>query len=285
MRWTLPEVLAVAMLAACALLFPPDIDPGTAAAAPGVPDGSALQPPRLVFEHRVGKLLVSGTTKSSTHETGLLRLAREQFAGSDIITDLRPGVVFPAYWEAASTRLLHALAATESGVAVLEAGAARVRGVTSDQAELASRLAAVREALPARASLVEDVAVVSGTASLDELCQTHFANAVTERVAFRQSSAELRTSAFAALDKLVDLAHDCRANRIAIVGHTDSTGNEDWNRALSLARAKAVAEYLVRSGIEPQRLIVEGVGSADPVADNDTAYGRGQNRRIEFELR
>ena len=285
MRWTLPEVLAVAMLAAFALLFPPRIDPGAASAVPELVDGSALDSPRLVMEHRAGKLLVSGMTSSSVHEADLLRLAREQFADSDIGADLRPGVVFPAYWEAASTRLLHALAATKSGVAVLETGTARIRGVTSDPIELESRLAAFREDLPAGSSVLEDVAVVSQSASLDELCRTNFANAVTERVAFRQSSAELRTSAYAVLDKLIELANDCRANRIAVIGHTDSTGNEGWNRALSLARAQAVADYLVRGGIQPQRLIVEGVGSADPIADNDTPYGRNQNRRIEFELR
>jgi OOP family OmpA-OmpF porin len=285
MRWTLPEVLTVAILATLALLFPPWLDPGAAGANPEVTDGSALDPPRLVLEHRVGKLLVSGMARSAAHEADLLRLAREQFADSDIGTDLRPGVLFPSHWEAASRRLLHALAATESGVAVLESGAARIRGVTSDPAGLASRLAALREELPVGASVVEDVTVVGQTASLDELCLTNFANAVTEQVAFRQSSAELRTSAYAVLDKLIDLANDCRGNRIAVIGHTDSTGNENWNRALSRARAQSVADYLVRGGIQPQRLIVEGVGSADPVADNDTAYGRRQNRRIEFELR
>jgi OOP family OmpA-OmpF porin len=285
MRWSLPEVLAVAMLAALALLFPPWLDPGAAGAMSEVGDGSALDPPRLVLEHRVGQLLVSGMTRSAAHEANLLRLAKEQFADSEIGTDLRPGVLFPDYWEAASSRLLHALAATESGVAVLESGAARIRAVTSDPAGLASRLAALRAELPTDTRVVEDVAVVGQTASLDELCRTNFANAVTERVAFRQSSAELRTSAYAVLDKLIDLANDCRANRIAIIGHTDATGNESWNLALSLARAQAVADYLVRGGIQPQRLIVEGVGSAEPVAANDTPYGRRQNRRIEFELR
>ena len=162
---------------------------------------------------------------------------------------------------------------------------ARIRGVTSDPATLRSRLAFVRESLPAGAGVVEDVAVVSRSASLDELCRTNFASAVNAPIAFRLSSAELRTSSYALLDKLIEVARDCLASRIAITGHTDATGSEDWNRALSVARAQAVADYLVRGGIQPQRLIVAGVGSVMPIADNATPHGRGQNRRIEFELR
>ncbi len=63
------------------------------------------------------------------------------------------------------------------------------------------------------------------------------------------------------------------------------SGNEARNRQLSLARAQSVADYLVRNGVPASQLIVAGVGSSDPAADNATAYGRGLNRRIEFELR
>jgi outer membrane protein OmpA-like peptidoglycan-associated protein len=52
-----------------------------------------------------------------------------------------------------------------------------------------------------------------------------------------------------------------------------------------MARAQAVADHLVKSGIDPERLLVRGLGSSVPIADNSTAQGRGLNRRIEFELR
>ena len=281
----MPEFLTITILAAVALLFSPALDPGAAGSGSGFPAGSVLDPPRLVFDRRVGKLLLSGTSSSSQQEAGLLLLARTQFPDSDIDNDLRPGVVFPDYWEAAGNRLLQALTATESAVAVMEAGEARIRGVTSDPVALASRLALLRASLPADTEFIEDVAVIDRSTPLDELCRTNFANAMTGPVAFRQSSAELRTSSHALLDKVIEVANDCRSRRIVITGHTDATGNEDWNRALSLARAQAVADYLVHGGIRPQRLIVEGAGSTVPVADNATPYGRARNRRIEFELR
>ena len=58
-----------------------------------------------------------------------------------------------------------------------------------------------------------------------------------------------------------------------------------WNRQLSLQRARIVADHLIAQGVDPERLLVDGRGSAEPIADNATALGRERNRRIEFELR
>ena len=127
-------------------------------------------------------------------------------------------------------------------------------------------------AAAARVEAGDDVAVVRKPTSLNELCHMNFANTVTESVDFRQSSAEVRTSSHSLLDRIIDIANDCRAYRIAITGHSDASGDENRNRKLSRARAQAVADYLVRGGIQPQRLIVDGVGSAEPVADNATPH-------------
>jgi OOP family OmpA-OmpF porin len=86
------------------------------------------------------------------------------------------------------------------------------------------------------------------------------------------------------LDEIAEIATDCPTASITVTGHTDSTGNESTNRALSEARAKSVVTYLIERGIEPQRLTTNGVGSAGAIASNDDAAGRQVNRRIEFEL-
>jgi outer membrane protein OmpA-like peptidoglycan-associated protein len=72
--------------------------------------------------------------------------------------------------------------------------------------------------------------------------------------------------------------------KLRISGHTDSTGNPDKNRELSLARAEAVATYIASKGISRDRLISEGHGADKPIADNATKDGRQQNRRIEFQV-
>jgi len=116
------------------------------------------------------------------------------------------------------------------------------------------------------------------------LCQRVFSRAGSEAVNFKQSSADIRTSSHATLDALVSIAYDCSETRISITGHSDSSGYEVHNRRLSLQRAQAVADYLARGGISHDRLLVTGVGSSFPIADNSSEPGRNLNRRIEFEM-
>ena len=74
------------------------------------------------------------------------------------------------------------------------------------------------------------------------------------------------------------------AMTITIVGHTDSRGSQEGNEVLSLERAEAIKAFFVDSGIEPERLTTEGAGASEPIASNDTAAGRSDNRRIQFFL-
>jgi outer membrane protein OmpA-like peptidoglycan-associated protein len=69
---------------------------------------------------------------------------------------------------------------------------------------------------------------------------------------------------------------------VTIEGHTDSTGDPDYNKTLSLQRAKAVRTLVMSGGVPKARLLVAGLGGTDPVADDGTADGRQQNRRIEL---
>lgn len=71
---------------------------------------------------------------------------------------------------------------------------------------------------------------------------------------------------------------------IDVIGYTDSIGSADYNVGLSLRRATAVAEYLVSQGVSADLIDVSGMGEADPVASNDTAEGRAQNRRVEVHV-
>jgi outer membrane protein OmpA-like peptidoglycan-associated protein len=72
---------------------------------------------------------------------------------------------------------------------------------------------------------------------------------------------------------------------IKIVGFTDSTGKVDYNQTLSEKRAKSVYDYLMQDqGISSSRMTFEGKGVNDPVASNDTAEGRAQNRRVEITI-
>ena len=72
--------------------------------------------------------------------------------------------------------------------------------------------------------------------------------------------------------------------KVAVVGHTDSTGDFRYNLGLSQRRAEALARELVQNGVAQDRIAPVGVGEIAPVADNGTAEGRAQNRRVDVVL-
>ena len=72
--------------------------------------------------------------------------------------------------------------------------------------------------------------------------------------------------------------------RVTIIGHTDSKGSDAYNMALGMRRAVAVRDKLIEFGLDPSRILgVESRGESEPIAPNDTAEGRFENRRIEFK--
>lgn len=72
---------------------------------------------------------------------------------------------------------------------------------------------------------------------------------------------------------------------VQIVGHTDSTGQAAYNRTLSQRRAQSVAGILTAGGVASNRIATQGMGMTQPIASNDTAAGRAQNRRVEIVIR
>ncbi len=89
---------------------------------------------------------------------------------------------------------------------------------------------------------------------------------------------------FKILDKIIRVLKKYEKYSITIEGHTDSTGDESFNLKLSKQRAEAVGEYLVKSGVDAERLSYEGYGSQFPIDTNETKEGRARNRRVEFLL-
>ncbi|MEQ8402992.1 MAG: OmpA family protein [Roseitalea porphyridii] len=89
---------------------------------------------------------------------------------------------------------------------------------------------------------------------------------------------------FPTLDSVALVLQRYNQTLINVYGHTDSTGDDSYNQALSQRRAQSVANYLGARGVNPQRFLVSGFGESRPIADNSTEAGRAQNRRVEIEL-
>ncbi|MCC5867766.1 MAG: OmpA family protein [Gammaproteobacteria bacterium] len=98
---------------------------------------------------------------------------------------------------------------------------------------------------------------------------------------FATGRSDLTGGAGPNLDKLANFLREYPDRTVLIEGHTDSVGSESSNFLLSERRADSVKSYLVRQGIESGRISTAGLGQGSPVAGNDTATGRQQNRRVE----
>jgi outer membrane protein OmpA-like peptidoglycan-associated protein len=100
-------------------------------------------------------------------------------------------------------------------------------------------------------------------------------------VLFRTDSADLLPGAAVNLDRLAAFLRARPDVQVEVDGHTDSTGSADHNLALSQQRANTVRQALVARGVDPTRIVAQGMGETAPVASNDIAGGRQLNRRVE----
>ena len=100
-------------------------------------------------------------------------------------------------------------------------------------------------------------------------------------ILFATGKSDLNTSSKASLSKFAASLKETPETDVTIYGHTDNTGSRDLNVKLSKARAESVAGFLISNGIQKERLTTDGKAFDEPVADNSTAEGRTQNRRVE----
>lgn len=112
-------------------------------------------------------------------------------------------------------------------------------------------------------------------------------NMVMPSVTFATNSATIQPKFQAALNNVARvLAEGGTSSKLALVihGHTDNTGTDAINNPLSQSRANSVMNYLSKQGISSARMSARGYGSSSPIADNSTAAGREQNRRVEITV-
>ncbi len=107
---------------------------------------------------------------------------------------------------------------------------------------------------------------------------------VLNNIFFDTGEATLRPESYAELGILYSMMTDNPSLKIEISGHTDNVGSAVLNQRLSEERARAVVDFLVERGVDPDRLTYKGYGFERPIASNETAEGRQQNRRTEFEI-
>ena len=103
-------------------------------------------------------------------------------------------------------------------------------------------------------------------------------------VTFASGSPNINADFYGVLNAVALVLKEYDKTTVDVVGHTDSVGSESYNQQLSENRARSVAEYLSSQGILPARLLLAGMGEAQPIASNDTPEGRTQNRRVTIQI-
>lgn len=108
---------------------------------------------------------------------------------------------------------------------------------------------------------------------------------ISGKILFETGNAKLKKVSYEVLDEVVfALEKHPEIIKLQVVGHTDSDGDAKANKSLSKRRAAAVMQYLIKNGIEKDRLSAIGEGEDVPIADNETEEGKDKNRRVEFEI-
>jgi OOP family OmpA-OmpF porin len=217
-----------------------------------------------------------------------LQLAKQQLASANS--------------EAERTRILADIQAKEAALANAQANAKareaeRARAEAADQAreaEMARAAAAdqAREAEKARAE-AEDQAreAEKARAELALLMKelSELQGQLTDRgivltigdVLFATDKSNLNASAQISMDKIAAFLQEKQNRNLLVEGHTDSVGSDEYNQGLSEQRAASVKSALVKRGIASERIVTIGYSKKYPLASNDTAAGKQQNRRVE----
>jgi outer membrane protein OmpA-like peptidoglycan-associated protein len=101
-------------------------------------------------------------------------------------------------------------------------------------------------------------------------------------VSFDTNRYEIKSNLRPILDRFATTLNQNPVTTVTIIGHTDSTGSDAINNPLSVNRAASTRDYLVARGVATNRIAIDGRGSREPIADNNTIDGRAKNRRVEI---
>jgi len=237
------------------------------------------------------KVVLNGYVRNEAERTRILNEAEALFPGavSDNKVRIANGAPNEKWIDTISANVadLHKL---DTGRYTLQDTQSLLRGTTSD--------ASLRDAINSRVSGLKSLGYSPATnitvpqtaaANVGEIksqavCQEIFDDLKGDnKINFIVNRAEIRgAKSFDLLNSIASASKQCSAFRVAVTGHTDSDGNEAYNQQLSEARANNVVAYLVTNGVELSQLTASGMGETSPIAGNDTAAGKAQNRRIEF---
>ena len=265
-------------------------------------------------------ITLDGSVLSGAVGKSLIEKLNSVYTKGSVASSMAPRNPSPAGFAAAQASLLQGLAALNEGKASLNDNAASLTGVAANEDVKAAVIKSVTEALPGGYELASEISVVPPPPAPEpapapeptpapapdpkpapapepapepaptpvpdpNACIAEIAGILSQgQINFQVSKAIIRDDSKETLVSIADALKSCPAADVEIGGHTDSDGNEVNNQSLSEARAIAVRDVLVQSGLDGAKITAKGYGESQPIADNDNRENKAKNRRIEFRL-
>jgi len=247
--------------------------------------GNAIKAPPYIFQANkdpvADTVTLAGYVPDNAAHAAIVAAVGRKFFSGKLVDNLKASAGAPQGFANAAIAALGALSRVMSDREVKLSGDA-LYAVAADQ---------IRDGLggqlPQGWTAKAEVSVKPVASSVDAtVCQQLFYELLGKaRIRFESGKASIDKDSMGLLDRLIETALRCPSANIEVAGHTDSDGDDNANKVLSEKRAQAVADYLVKAGLPPDRLKAVGYGSQQPIATNDTEEGKAKNRRIDFVVK
>ncbi|MDP9164896.1 MAG: OmpA family protein [Actinomycetota bacterium] len=252
----------------------------TSTAAPGPPVGA------MSIVRTANGFTVTGEVPDQALKASLPDTLRQALPGAKIVDDLtvKPGVTAPEF--AGLGALFGAVVDVEGFAVHLADGTATLTGTTASADAKSAMETAVKATWPG-VVVVDQIAAGPGSGPVPADCATSRADVaglLKTPITFATDRSVLAPAARGLVTQIADRVKGCQGVKLAVVGYTDDTGGDAINVPLSASRAKSVADELISCGVAAAEVTARGAGAANPVAGNDTAQGRAQNRRVEISV-
>jgi len=242
-----------------------------------------VSPYVMSLEWKDEKLVVNGFVPDEQSQQKVGEILQEKYGDSDISQHLKIAQGQPEKWtELVSTLLENIPSLDRANVDIVDQnlGLSAQTEKTTDKDNFLASL----KPFEANGYSIRTHVIADDTAKLR--CQRQFDKLLKNtQISFASGKALIKKTSHGLLNQLAQTAQVCPDSILDIAGHTDSQGAPAKNLSLSRQRAQSVAQWLIQSGINKQRIKTIGYGSERPIADNSTESGRAENRRIEFIVR
>lgn len=267
-----------------------------AAALKNLPDGFSVaandvRAPPYIFQANkdpvAGTLTLEGYVPDNAVHAAITAAAARKFFNEKIVDHLKASIGAPQGFTNAVVPALGALSRLSTGTLVVSDRTVTLSGDALYEAASGQIRGGLGKELPPGWQLKADLALKPPASQVDPtVCQDLFNGLLGKgNIRFESGRATVDADSAGLLDRLIETALRCPNTSVEIAGHTDNSGDDASNQALSEKRAQAVLDYLVRAGLPAERFRAFGYGSKVPIASNDTDEGKAQNRRIDFVVR